>query len=416
MMQFLTPERFDLLAKYIYTKYHDLGIQTNFHQELYDEHIRVFNGGWEFPGTKNTIADFRYTFDELIKSLKVHGFDDNVSVVPLGNNGILFNGAHRVAACLWLGLNIKTRTLRDRAAPCYDWKFFRTYQLHVPQGLRAELCDTMALQYALLKSNECRMVIVFPVASVIDKSKEFEEEIQNFGRVVYQKRIVLNSAGFMNLLEECYYREPWLNNHGLKAKFKLCWGSKLEAMAYLFEPHDLGMMKFIKTRLRKMFMAGQHALHINDTAEETLRLAKMAFNDNSLHWLNHAKQTRHQWTSNENLVFRFSEDLKKRYQPDERERFMVDGSMVLSIYGLREANDLDYIHFNAGLKSSPRLVQSHNHEYPKEAIDDLIFNPKNYFYAHGVKFMAPDALIEFKKRRNESKDVFDIKLLENLLS
>lgn len=418
-MQYLIPERFDLLAKYIYVKYQDLGVETSFHRNLYDEHIRVFNGGWEFPGTKTTIDEFRYTFDELIKSLKIHGFDTTVSVIPIGKNGIPYNGAHRIAACIWFQLEVKTRLLKNRPGSVYDWQFFQTYQLHVPHGLRTEFTDVMALQYALLKSDSCRMIVVFPKALEEERDLQaFEGELKAFGKIVYKNSLELTSNGLINLIEECYYREPWIGDdyHGVKAKFKLCWAQRLRVQAYLFEPQDPGLVRLIKTRLRKHFSAGQHALHINDTPVETVRIAKAILNDNSVHWLNHAKMTRHQWKGNDRLVFQFSKLLLDNYSFDEAERFLVDGSMVLSVYGLREANDLDYIHFGSAMEHQSQLqIQSHNHEWPKTAIDDLIFNPKNYFYAHGVKFLTPKALLEFKQNRGEPKDQFDITLLKDIL-
>jgi hypothetical protein len=413
-MNYLIPERFDIVAKYLYAKYQDLGVQTDFHKQLYDEHIRVFNGGWEHPGTKNTVADFRYCFDELLKSLKVHGFDSTVSVVPIARNGIPWNGAHRIAACIWLGIEPQTRIVHDRDGPSYDSQFFATHRLHVPHGLKSEFSTVMALYYAILKSEQCRMVILFPNAMAEFDRNQFEEQLKEFGRLVYGRTLELNPVGLSNLLEECYYREPWVGADyaGIKAKFKECWAPKLQLQVYLFEPCDLGLIRMTKSRLRRHFRAGHHALHINDTAEETLRLAKATLHDNSIHWLNHSKPgPRHQWVENQNLVDRFAETLRCSVTPDQREHFLVDGSMVLSVYGLREANDLDYLHFGRPLPTG----SSHNHEYPKEAIDDLIFNPKNYFYVHGVKFLALAPLLEFKQRRNEPKDILDAKLLEQVI-
>ncbi|MDN3505136.1 MAG: hypothetical protein P0S95_06140 [Rhabdochlamydiaceae bacterium] len=41
--QLLTPERFSVISKYIYAKYHDKKIQTNYHLDLYHEILRILS-------------------------------------------------------------------------------------------------------------------------------------------------------------------------------------------------------------------------------------------------------------------------------------------------------------------------------------------------------------------------------------
>ena len=48
MDKYITPCRFDLMAKYLYIKY----IHINYYKELYHKHIITFNNCWEYPGTK----------------------------------------------------------------------------------------------------------------------------------------------------------------------------------------------------------------------------------------------------------------------------------------------------------------------------------------------------------------------------
>ena len=50
MNKYLTSTRFDLIPKYLYVKYSDLNLKTNFYKKIYDDHILTFNGGWEYPG------------------------------------------------------------------------------------------------------------------------------------------------------------------------------------------------------------------------------------------------------------------------------------------------------------------------------------------------------------------------------
>ena len=51
--------RFDLMAKYLYIKFSDKSVKTNFYRELYHQHIFTFNNCWEYPGTKTSIETFK---------------------------------------------------------------------------------------------------------------------------------------------------------------------------------------------------------------------------------------------------------------------------------------------------------------------------------------------------------------------
>ena len=45
--------------------------------------------------------------DRIIDSVKENGFDEAVSLVPVGKDGVLLDGSHRCAACAYFNKNIK---------------------------------------------------------------------------------------------------------------------------------------------------------------------------------------------------------------------------------------------------------------------------------------------------------------------
>jgi hypothetical protein len=53
-------------------------------------------------------------------------------------------------------------------------------------------------------------------------------------------------------------------------------------------------------------------------------------------------------------------------------------------------------------------------KYHAEELDNILFNPDNYFYFQGVKFLSINLLKKMKTNRNETKDVKDIKLIDSL--
>ncbi|NDB53245.1 MAG: hypothetical protein EB025_04110, partial [Chitinophagaceae bacterium] len=81
-----------------------------------------------------------------------------------------------------------------------------------------------------------------------------------------------------------------------------------------------------------------------------------------------------------------------------------------------EGKDLDYItRSNVVVKDD--LIDCHNRYLETlygTSADELILNPRNYFYTKGVKFVSLAFIRALKARRNEPKDVEDIKLIDSL--
>jgi hypothetical protein len=91
--------------------------------------------------------------------------------------------------------------------------------------------------------------------------------------------------------------------------------------------------------------------------------------------------------------------------------------MVMAAYGLREAKDIDYLYRKNPIMAASSLISPHNQYlevHYRETIDNLIMNPRNYFYCHGVKLISIDSLARLKMNRGENKDIVDLKLLESL--
>ena len=103
--KFITSNRFDLMAKYLYVKYFEIKERTNFFIELYKDHINTFNGCYELPDPtvgdnkihKKNIQDFIKAFNDLKIKNKLLIFGDGIELEKLkklanGNNNIEFKG------------------------------------------------------------------------------------------------------------------------------------------------------------------------------------------------------------------------------------------------------------------------------------------------------------------------------------
>jgi len=104
----LKSDRIDIIAKYLYARdyYKFQGKISKSVYNLYIEHIRTLNNFVESDGRKFGTAQFIESFNQILSSISLIGFSDELSVVPVGPGGDILDGAHRTAACLALGIPI----------------------------------------------------------------------------------------------------------------------------------------------------------------------------------------------------------------------------------------------------------------------------------------------------------------------
>ena len=84
---------------------------------------------------------------------------------------------------------------------------------------------------------------------------------------------------------------------------------------------------------------------------------------------------------------------------------------------MRDANDVDYLHFGNKLNSSTHLISSHNdygiNKYHCHK-DEILFDPNNHFWYDNIKFSSLNVVKQLKEKRNEPKDKIDIELIQLL--
>lgn len=410
-IKFLNAKRFDIPAKLAFARICQMTYDTTFGEELYREHISVFNGFYE-TDEKFGFETFVKDFISILQSIAQGGFSEQTSLVPIDATSTIIDGAHRTAACIYY--NKFMHVLRcDKLAPIYDYEWFQK------RGLSVDACDAIALEYIRWSPN-CVIVTIFPAAQ-----QEFDEDavqiLLEHGEIVYSKAMNIAGDGTALLVWQMYRNEPWIGDPeqgwpGTRNKAKGCFPTgKGSVRTFLFEPKPGADLRRMKEAIRAIYRVDNHSVHINDTHEETKLLGGIFFNSNSLHFLNNAKM-RH-LTVFWNLFTRFIIGLQR--QAADPDRFCVDGSAILSAYGLRDCRDLDFLHTGPDEYSfgDPDLIGSHNlcAAHHVTSIDDILFNPKNHFYFHGIRFASMGILREMKQKRGEGKDAADISLIDGIV-
>jgi hypothetical protein len=202
-----------------------------------------------------------------------------------------------------------------------------------------------------------------------------------------------------------------------KAKAKVCFPSHLKhtVRIYLYECNSEGLARQAKEKVRAYCQKGNEVIHINDSHEQTKIIAATVFNKNSIDFLNRRKLVCYKnfYTHVENFKELIAENNL------DIESMCIDTGSVLAAYGLRDCNDFDVLH-RIPLPNSTHSynIDSHNPHlhHHKKKLDEMLFNPENYFYYQGIKFLHINLVREMKLDRGSTKDLNDIRLIDSLPS
>jgi hypothetical protein len=205
-----------------------------------------------------------------------------------------------------------------------------------------------------------------------------------------------------------YGRNTWWKNELMETLSYERFTKSFDSAVFVFmESKTIDEEILFKKTVREKFLDGllHKKVHSSDTTEETADISEVILNRNSVNYLNVAP------LDAENSVI---DKINKELRNSEicLKDVVIDGSLILEMYGLRKANDLDFT-LTENLWMHGGSKQSHNHEYDLQFIKpiDLSQDPRCHFFHNNLKFISLPALITFKIFRGEKKDFDDIKLV-----
>jgi dTMP kinase len=373
-------------------------------QEIYRQHIHTFNGGkeiddgrYEISGTthnKRSTDDFVKHFNALIHSFKVNGFDSRFPI-PIGTNLCLENGVHRLALC-YIHNILPEYNYLDKVSQKYPEQMFNNLDLEYRNSMCLEAC---------MDRTDLSLLTVFPVSDP-SKHAQVEKYLESSGVILAERSITLTDIGLFNYVKECYRGEDWASDVGIKGKAMKCAGPPgRNTKVYLFYSNI--PLQALKDDMRKMYGV-RDSVHVHDTQEQKMRLAKIVFHKNTFDF--HNSITPKLSLKNETHLNNY------RYMIQSRlENFAIDSSFIMSMYNLREANDLDYISYK-GFKIEAPGIDCHNKHfriYNKTPTKVVIEDERNWFYYHGMKFLNLSFVEDMKTKRSEGKDMRDLELIRS---
>lgn len=398
-LELLCPNRLDIAAKmeYLETKEKMPRIARN----EYIEHIRAMTKGAfvESYSNKKDPNTFLDEFDKLFVNIKENGFDDKFAV-PVDKNMQILDGAHRVAISIVLGMQVPVIIIPIVACDKYDSDFFKN------QGVASNLIDKYVNKYISYSANAL-CINIWPSAK--KHGEELDKLINDNFRIIYRKNIKLNENGALYYLIQIYKEYSWAQNcvdgfSEVYRKLVPCFSDFSPVRLLFVEKINDIELKKIKSDMRDIFELDKHSLHITDNVNETREICQIVLNDNSIRFINQANVLAYKNTFNQ-----LKEAIEKSSVSEAR--IVYTGSIVLALYGIREAYDLDYfIDDNSDYDAHNSIVTQY--PYP---LDELLFDENNYFCFFGACFLTLEVIKEFKKKRNDAKDKEDLFLIESVM-
>ena len=285
----LCPQRIDLTAKIAYIESKVNGADMSFARELYRKHIEAFSEGYfTEPGDENktNLEAFFSAFDDLIENISKNGFDESLSLIPVGKNNIILDGAHRTACAIYFQKEVTIIRFDDLEVN-FDYTYFRK------RHLSEEMLEYMAVLYSKYCVKNLYFACIWPVANESLRTDAIDM-IRKDHRIVLDTNLILRKNGLRNLMIQIYQHQDWIgsiDNHfqGVMGKVDDCFAPGKRIEAIMFESGELAEIISLKDRIRSLFKIDKHALHISDNSMETNLMASLLLNENSRFALNYGR-------------------------------------------------------------------------------------------------------------------------------
>lgn len=416
----LTSLRFDLYAILQYIDQIVNGVSDlTYAKEIYYQRTNIITGytcSERGNDNKNSFDDFVTCLDNLISDFQENKFDVSKSIIPVDKNYVILDGAHRVCCAAYFNREIEIVRFTNK-----DFNLFVTCDFMINKGLPSYVADAMALEYCRWHKN-IFMLFLWPKSFCLpEKYKEAYELIRANVNIVYHKQSKLSYNGIRNLMIQIYSHMPWIGNvdndfQSTYIKANEVWDNNGNVEFILCEAPSCEYILSVKKKVRDIFKIGLASIHSTDNAKETKIAANLIFNPNSVHHLNFGYPDK--FKDSYHLLESFKSQISSKQL--DFSKFVIDSSMVMAIYGIRKAADLDYHTSYPETKSLCWEDEIEDHRasisYYHKTCSDLIYNPKNYFIFNELKFVTLRNVSMFKKNRMMNRDATDICLIKPYIS
>lgn len=420
----ISTRRFDFFPILNYIDQKVKGVDDlSFAIELYIERTKWITGGTLIEeGYESKAGEERWIkdLDNLICDFQHDNFDIERKLIPIDKNFDPIDGAHRVCCAAYFGKKLKVARFIEKEIHPMDYRRMRNDFVH------ETVLDYSAL-YSCSWFNDLYMLFLWPkgtknISAVKRTLQIINEEVD----VVYESDLKLSYKAIRNLMVQLYGHMDWIGNidndfKGIYKKADEVWDNSGKVKVFLVRAKSCSDVLNLKNSIRDLFGIGLSSIHSTDNMRETLIASNALFNHNSRAFLELATPTK--FTNAYKLLDCFKTGVLE--SKTNLNNYIVDTSMILAVYGIRDASDLDYytLEHAIDLHFSSDRIEEHDKEqgcFYDTSVKDLILSPVNYFTFNEIKFVSLNQLRDFKQKRweinHEEKDRDDICLIEATLS
>lgn len=377
----IVPQRLDVLIKLYYVEAKVKGYNMEFAKELYTKHISSitrFTNSENGQDDKNNINDFITTFDKLIDSFQRDGFNDKLSLIPISSEGIILDGAHRLACAIYFGKPVKVIRfphigLSGEIKPgIYDYQYFKNFLLE------QKYLDVAVHSYIKYSRKNIYIACLWPKADNKEKRELAKEIIGKNHPIIASKEVRLSFFAFDKFVAQVYMHDDWVgcienNFSGSQGKSKLTYKEKSSSKFVLFEGADKDDTLRLKEEIRAIFNIGKHSVHMTDNTEQTRFITNIVFNRNSILFLQYSNPGK------------YSKDVKNLYNMNNGRMYSV--AAAVAAWGLTPFDNAE-----------PFLQQEDLQQ--GQSLDSISNIPDTHFYYLGMKMFMPENNIITKYLRD----------------
>ena len=340
-IKLLKASKFDIYAILLYIdhrvkKVRDLSYATMVYKER-TRSITAYKFSEDGNEHKQCFDDYLNSLNSLIDSFLSNSYDASRTYIPVDKDYNIIDGSHRVACSLYF--NKQVNILRFP-----DIRIHNTnYTTMLSNLLPLDVGDAMAYEASKWHS-DLYVLFIWPRAyKDSEKLNQAFSLIESATEVIYHRDFTITYNAIRNLMIQIYGHMDWVGNidndfESTYAKADEVWDNFGKCRVIVTKAPSCEYILNLKARVRNIYNIGLASIHSTDNAKETKLALQALFNPNSFHFLTYAKPTTYKKS------FKIIEKFAKKLDDNklDKENYIIDSSMVLAIYGIREANDLDY--------------------------------------------------------------------------
>ena len=441
--KYITSNRFDIIIKSVYAYFYSRhGFVPQKILDAYIELIRVCKTLVE--NEKTSIYEVVNGFHETIESNQNNEFvliQGRAFVYPCGYPG---DDTHRIAAAIALSKDVNVGYKDQNLS--FSWSFL------LERGYSIDLLENVLLEWMNIQrelSNVREKILILTIFA--NKTTFNDQGYQIFKKkcsldkgIVYEKSLNVNRQGLTQLIRHMYGSISWIQTR-INVQVSQMTSPKQTLNFIFFFAKSAGPRRSCKARMRELYYPPtensfifKSTLHIPDYVDQQSMIAEMILNKNSVEFLNYA--------DNGQDCQLVAEDIAQYYNTSEardlpqiypsRDDVMIDLDFVLHMFNLSHHKSVEllflsdrerkYQTIQQQIKSIKYNLQKdifsarssrrgHNLNQNVTSIREFFYDPVNYGFCYGIKFVSLKQLLMYKMTSNESNGSQDVKLIRDLL-